>query len=298
MDIESTMLLKYFISFIIIILAFPISDSIAKELNYLISENSRSGSSQKYGLFVISGVAAIIIRFTVILLSIVIAAKVSEISTIYILSSIGVLSIIVPLAFTEPLRDFACGILLIIFDKIRVGDYISVLDKFGRVNNIKAFSTTINNPYTNITTEVPNSKLWGEAIQSMYRYKDFNLHMPLLISHRNDIKMVEGAIKEILMENAKVNKVDLSYTKQDARGLSIDIAVSLEKHKGDDFGNITSTLYRSLQIGLQKRGVVFIDGSRPVSIKYKSNSVTPIIIEGTHISSYTDDNPQPINFRN
>lgn len=298
MDIESELLLKYFISFIIVILSFPISDSMAKGMNSLIKQKDGGGSSKKYGWFVVSGVATIIIRIAVILITLIIAAKLSDISTVYILSSIGVLSIILPLAFTEPLRDFACGILLIIFDKIRVGDYINIIDKFGRVNDIKAFSTTITNPYTNITTEIPNSKLWSEAIQSMYRYKDFTLHMPLLISHRNDIKMVEGAIKEILIANEKVNNVNLSYTKQDARGLSIDISVVLEKHKDDDFANLTSELYRNLQIGLQKRGIVFIDGSRPVSVKYKSNAVTPIIIEGTHITSYTDDNPQPINFRN
>ena len=81
-----------------------------------------------------------------------------------------------------------------------------------------------------------------------------------------------------------------------ARGV-VDIAIGL-KDKKSDFGKLTSDLYRSLQIGLQKRGIVFIDGSRPVSVKYKSNSVTPVIVEETHVEDYMDDTPQPNNFMN
>ena len=131
----------------------------------------------------------------------------------------------------------------------------------------------------------------------MYRYKDFKLHMPLLISHRNDIKIVEESIQEILKQNDKVEDIKLTYTKQDQRGLVIDIAIGL-KDKKSDFGDLTSDLYRSLQIGLQKRGIVFVDGTRPVSLKYKSNSVTPVIIEDTYIEDYEDDTPQPNNFMN
>jgi len=291
--VATDLLVRYFVSFIIVVLIFPISDYAASTLNHVITRKK----ANKYNVFVLSGVLTILIRFIMIFCALIVAAKVSKISTIYILSSLGVLSIVLPLAFTEPLRDFACGVLLITFDKIRVGDYISVDNRFGRVEDIQAFYSKIVNPYTGTTTEIPNSKLWTESIQSMYRYKDFKLHMPLLISHRNDIKIVEESIKEILEQNEKVDDIMISYTKQDQRGLVVDIAIGL-KDKKSDFGQLTSDLYRSLQIGLQKRGIVFIDGSRPVSVKYKSNSVTPVIIEETHVEDYMDDTPKPNNFMN
>ena len=291
--IATDLLVRYLISFVIVIMIFPVSDTVASMMNHYITREKKN----KYNVFVLSGVLTIVLRFLMIFCALIVAAKISKISTIYILSSLGVLSIVLPLAFTEPLRDFACGILLITFDKIRVGDYISVDKLFGRVQDIQAFYSKIVNPYTGTTTEIPNSKLWTESVQSMYRYKDFKLHMPLLISHRNDIKIVEESIKDILEQNEKVNDIKLTYTKQDQRGLVIDIAIGL-KDKKSDFGELTSDLYRSLQIGLQERGIVFIDGSRPVSVKYKSNSVTPVIIEETHIEDYMDDTPQPNNFMN
>lgn len=291
--VATDLLVRYFVSFVIVILIFPFSDTTASMMNHYITHKK----ANKYNVFVISGVLTIIVRFLMIFCALIVAAKISKISTIYILSSLGVLSIVLPLAFTEPLRDFACGVLLITFDKIRVGDYINVDKRFGRVEDIQAFYSKIINPYTGTTTEIPNSKLWTESVQSMYRYKDFKLHMPLLISHRNDIKILEESIKDILEQNEKVDDIKLTYTKQDQRGLVIDIAIGL-KDKKSDFGELTSDLYRSLQIGLQERGIVFIDGSRPVSVKYKSNSVTPVIIEETHIEDYMDDTPQPNNFMN
>ena len=291
--IATDLLLRYFVSFIIVILIFPISDKTASTLNHFIT----SKKANKYNVFFLSGVLTIFIRFIMIFCALILAAKISKISTIYILSSLGVLSIVLPLAFTEPLRDFACGVLLITFDKIRVGDYIKLGNTFGRIQDIQAFYSKIINPYTGTTTEIPNSKLWTESVQSMYRYKNFKLHMPLLISHRNDIKMVEESIKEILEQNEKVDDITLSYTKQDQRGLVVDISIGL-KDKKSDFGQLTSDLYRSLQIGLQKRGIVFVDGSKPVSVKYKSNSVTPVIVEETHVEDYLDDTPQPNNFMN
>ena len=291
--IATDLLVRYFVSFIIVILIFPISDKTASTLNHFIT----SKKANKYNVFFLSGVLTIFIRFIMIFCALIVAAKISKISTIYILSSLGVLSIVLPLAFTEPLRDFACGVLLITFDKIRVGDYIKLGNTFGRIQDIQAFYSKIINPYTGTTTEIPNSKLWTESVQSMYRYKNFKLHMPLLISHRNDIKMVEESIKEILEQNEKVDDITLSYTKQDQRGLVVDISIGL-KDKKSDFGQLTSDLYRSLQIGLQKRGIVFIDGSKPVSVKYKSNSVTPVIVEETHVEDYLDDTPQPNNFMN
>ena len=124
--------------------------------------------------------------------------------------------------------------------------------------------------------------LWSESVQSMYRSKEMKIHMPLLISHRNDIKSLEGSIVEILTKNEKVINVELSYTNQDQRGLLIDIVLTL-KNKNIEISELLKELYRELKMGLQESGVIFIDGSIPVSLKYKSNAVAPVIVEGTHI---------------
>ncbi len=270
--------LRYLLALVIVLLSFPISDKIANKITKI----TKSRSKTKYSRFLLSGFLTIIVRLITIFLAILIGLRISGISSLYLISGVGLLSIILPLAFTEPLRDLACGILLLVFDRIRVGDYITVDNKFGRVSEVQAFSTNIKDPYTNIITEFPNSKLWSESVQSMYRSKEMKIHMPLLISHRNDIKSLEGSIVEILTKNEKVINVELSYTNQDQRGLLIDIVLTL-KSKNIEISELLKDLYRELKMGLQESGVIFIDGSMPVSLKYKSNTVAPVIVEGTHI---------------
>jgi len=270
--------LRYLLALVIVLLSFPISDKIANKITKI----TKSRSKTKYSRFLLSGFLTIIVRLITIFLAILIGLRISGLSSLYLISGVGLLSIILPLAFTEPLRDLACGILLLVFDRIRVGDYITVDNKFGRVSEVQAFSTNIRDPYTNIITEFPNSKLWSESVQSMYRSKEMKIHMPLLISHRNDIKSLEGSIVEILTKNEKVINVELSYTNQDQRGLLIDIVLTL-KNKNIEISELLKELYRELKMGLQESGVIFIDGSIPVSLKYKSNTVAPVIVEGTHI---------------
>ncbi len=270
--------LRYLLALVIVLLSFPISDKIANKITKI----TKSRSKTKYSRFLLSGFLTIIVRLITIFLAILIGLRISGLSSLYLISGVGLLSIILPLAFTEPLRDLACGILLLVFDRIRVGDYITVDNKFGRVSEVQAFSTNIRDPYTNIITEFPNSKLWSESVQSMYRSKEMKIHMPLLISHRNDIKSLEGSIVEILTKNEKVINVELSYTNQDQRGLLIDIVLTL-KNKNIEISELLKELYRELKMGLQESGVIFIDGSIPVSLKYKSNAVAPVIVEGTHI---------------
>ncbi len=271
--------LRYLLALFIVMLSFPISDKLANGITRI----TKSRTKTKYSRFLLSGFLTIAVRVLTVLMALLVGLKISGLSTVYLISGVGLLSIILPLAFTEPLRDLACGILLIAFDRIRVGDYVTVDNKFGRVDEVQAFSTNITDPYTNIITEFPNSKLWSESVQSMYRSNDMKVHMPLLISHRNDIKSVEGSIIEILIKNEKVANVELSYTNQDQRGLLIDIVVQTKNNNTLDISELLKELYRELQIGLQERGIIFIDGSKPVSLKYKSNAVAPVIVEGTHI---------------
>ena len=135
---------------------------------------------------------------------------------------------------------------------------MTIGDVTGRVEGVHAFSVHISDPYTNLVTEIPNGKVWSQPVKSMLRAKNFKLSIPLLISHRNDLRMVEKAIREIVYKHPKVKKVSFHYVSQDERGLSIH--VSLKVKQTDKLLDLKSELQRYLKIGLQDRGIVFVDG--------------------------------------
>lgn len=278
---EAFDIVKYALSIIIVFLTFPLGDLF---VNYYNDSVGKESHKSKYKNFLSSGLITLVIRFLTIIVGLAIAIKLSSIPLVYFITSLGVLGIVLPLSLQNPLQDFASGILLIAFDKVRVGDFIKIGEEEleGTIMDIGAFYSEIKNPMTNVVTDVPNTVLWSEYIESVYRSDDYKMKMTLLISNRNDIKMVERIIRDILKKDSDVIDVEITYTTNDHRGLHIDLAVIIDTN---DFLPLKAKLYRDLKIGLQERGVIFVDGAKPVSIGYDSESVYPIIVEETEITT-------------
>lgn len=276
---DSFILLKYLLAVIIFMMSFPLSDQFVS----LFTNYSKKSQKGKYNNFLRSGIVTLFIRIVTIVISSAIAMRIAGIPNLYFITSVGILGIVLPLALQTPMSDAATGLLLVAFDKVRVGDYIKVgNDIEGSVKEIQTFTTEIVNPRTNAVTEIPNTVLWSKNIQSVYRTKNFKTSLSILISHRNDIKVVEKVVKELLYSNDNVSSVDIAYTTSDHRGLNLDIAVGVNPV---NYLELQATLYRNLKIGMQERGIIFVDGARPTAISMSSGDqdIYPIIVEDARV---------------
>ena len=80
-----------------------------------------------------------------------------------------------------------------------------------------------------------------------------------------------------MLTHPNVDDLEIAYTKQNDRGLTLMIPVKVNSPK-NAFLPIQNELNKHLKIGLQKYGIIFVDGATPVSLKHKSNTITPIIV--------------------
>ena len=276
---DTSLLIRYMISTCIIIASIPVGDTV---VGYLTDYTKKSEKS-KYSSFLRSGILTLVVRLGMIVLAVIIGMRISKIPNLYFITSLGLTGIIASLALQNPIQDLFTGLLLVAFDKVRVGDFIRVDDNFeGTIREIQAFSTEIVNPLTNAVTDIPNTKLWSSNVSSVYRSQDYRMKMSLLISNRNDIKMVERVIRRILNENENVENVDISYTTSDSKGLRVDLAVKVNT---TNYSVIKADLYRLLRIGLQERGIIMVDGAKPVSVGMSSEDVYPIVIQDAVVGS-------------
>lgn len=265
-------MIRYIVAIALVFASVPFSDQLVTFLNRFIQ-----GKQSKYSNFISIGFLSVIIKMVTIICACFIALNIAGFSPLYLWSGIGILAFAIPIALQVPIQDFACGLLLVAFDKIRIGETVTIDKKEGIIQDIQAFTTNVLDPSTNGITEIPNSKLWGMSIQSASRSPKYKLTLTLLISHRNDIRMVEKIIKKIVSKHSLVKNIDsFGYSSQDARGLIVDVHINVKTKK---YLKIKSDLYNKLKIGLQDHGVVFVDGASAVAVKYKSNVVTPIIID-------------------
>ena len=276
---ENNLLLRYFLAVVVLLISFPLSDQIVNLFTNLTNKTQKN----KYKNFLRSGIVTLFIRTIMIVIAIAVSMKIAGIPSLYFLTSMGILSIVVPLSLQSPLSDIATGLLLVGFDKIRVGDYVILENQIeGNVRDIQAFTTDIQNPRTNAITEIPNTAMWNQRIQSVYRTKNFKMPLNILISHRNDIVLVEKVVTELLHKNEHVHSVDIAYTSNDHRGLKLDIAVGVNPI---NYLELQASLYRSLKLGMQRKGIMFVDGARPTALSMASadKDIYPIIIEDARV---------------
>lgn len=272
-------ILNYIIGIAIVLISIPITDIIIKNVLFYLGRKN----FVKYKNVIGNAFIIIFIRLAVFTLAFLLALSVSGVSLTYIMGALGVLSIMLPLTLQTPAQDFVCGILLIAFDKIRIGELVvlkDINDYTGICVDIQSFSTQFKNPLTQSLIEIPNHKLWSMNINTLSRSPRQRIVINLLVSNRNNIGVIENVIRKILFKKSYIKDLDFSYVSDDVRGLGIEVAVITEKtiDDGVKFLKTQNELYKFLKEGLQKYGIIFVDGSAPVSLKHKSNVVTPLIV--------------------
>jgi len=278
MDNQINKYIRYTISIIIVLLTLPISDSVLELLsNFLLQKKFL-----KYKNFFGNIFLTLFVKTFIIIIGLLIAMTISGLSVKYLLSGIGILSFLVPLTLQGPCRDLVCGLLLIAFDKIRIGELVKLYDSNvnidGQIQDIQTFTTQIYNPLTSSVIEIPNSSLWNMSIHSITRSPNQKIKIKLLVSNRNNIGMIETVIRKVLNEKPEVNDIDFSWTEYDERGLKLVLAVDVNT-SNEKYYKTENMLYKDLRIGLQDYGIIYADGVSSESTKNKFNVVTPIIID-------------------
>jgi len=152
------------------------------------------------------------------------------------------------------LSNFAAGIIILIFRPYKVGDWIEVSDKFGKVEEIQIFNTLIVTPGRK-TLIIPNGQV-VESIVTNFSEKGFirvelNVTMPYAESFPK--------IKEIIMEAIK----DLPHVLQDPvpevgietfDSHSIVLAVRPYTHP-DHYWDVTFSAHESIKAAFNEHGI-------------------------------------------
>jgi small conductance mechanosensitive channel len=118
-----------------------------------------------------------------------------------LIAGLGVLGAGVALAMQGLLSDVAAGLSIIFSRPFRVGEYISVVDEEGTVEDISLFSTTLAHP-DGSQVVIPNRKIVGEI------YHNFGTTRELCVSvgvgYDTDFDRAIAAIEQVLRANPRV----------------------------------------------------------------------------------------------
>ena len=151
-------------------------------------------------------VASFLYSFLDIIIKIVIllsAAGVVGIDTASVLALLATAGIAIGLALQGSLGNFAAGIVLMVFRPYRVGDWVEVQEKFGKVEDIQIFNTILGTPGSK-TLIIPNGQVIDGIITNFSEKGLIRIEMEVTMPYEEDYPRVEAILMDVLKNAPKV----------------------------------------------------------------------------------------------
>jgi len=119
---------------------------------------------------------------------------------------IGVLaaaSFAVGMALQGSLSNFAAGIIILIFKPYKVGDWVEVQDKFGKVEDIQIFNTIVSTPGQK-TLIIPNGEVISGIVTNYSKKGVIRMELNVTMPYEESFPKVRDVIMKELVSIDKV----------------------------------------------------------------------------------------------
>ena len=126
---------------------------------------------------------------------ILMVASTIGIATTSFIAIFSAIAFSVGLALQGSLGNFASGVLILLFRPFKVGDYLSVADKAGKVTEIQIFSTILTTA-TGKKIIIPNGKITEAPIEKIAEHSEVQAEITLLLQANSSLEKVQLAVQE------------------------------------------------------------------------------------------------------
>lgn len=152
------------------------------------------------------------------------------------------------------LGNFASGLLILTLKPYKVGDWIQLGDKFGRVEEIMIFNTKVVTPGKKVLI-VPNSKITDDIVTNYSEKGVIRLEIDIHIPYEENWEEVKKILLDAIYKVPKVMKeppVEIGIADFDSHSLLIMVRPYV---RPDDYWEVTFTAHEVLKDALYQKGV-------------------------------------------
>ena len=186
---------------ILAIVVFYVGFALANWLSrWLVAQMEKKGINETIRPFVGS-----IVRVMAKLIVVVSVISMLGVEMTSLVALIGAAGLAVGLALQGSLSNFAGGVLLAVFQPMRVGEYIEAQGVAGTVDNISIFHTTLKTPDNKVVI-VPNGPLANGNVVNYSREATRRVDLVFGISYGDDIDKAKATFAALLENEARVMK--------------------------------------------------------------------------------------------
>jgi small conductance mechanosensitive channel len=166
-----------------------------KKINLIINASmEKSGISQEIASF-LGSLLELGMKFVVLL----VAAGMIGFETSSMVALLAAAGFAIGLALQGFLGNFASGITIVFFKPYKVGDWVDISGKFGKVESIQIFDTTIVTP-GNKTLIIPNGQVTSGIITNFSTKGHIRIELKATMPYSESFPKVKGVILNALRE--------------------------------------------------------------------------------------------------
>lgn len=142
-----------------------------------------------------------IVRLLVLGLFLIMALQNLEVELLPLIAGLGVAGAGIALAMQGVLGNLAAGLTIIFTRPFHVGEYISIVNEEGMVDEIKLFNTVLSHPDRSRVV-IPNRKIAGEILHNFGTLRQ--LDVVVRVAYDTDLNKALAAIDDLLAAHPKI----------------------------------------------------------------------------------------------
>lgn len=238
--------LKILVSLIILAIGIKLIDILEK---YLKKDHKFSKLDPSVKTFVVSFVVIALKVLLFVTLLTVIGIPMTSLITI-----LGSCALAIGLALQGGLSNLAGGLMILIFKPFKVGDYIEVNTKEGKVKAITLFYTTAVSPDNKIV-QLPNGSLSNSNITNYTANKTRMIEMNVTVKYDSNIEKVKKVLLEAINETDLILKDEpILIRMKDYTDSSLNFVVRVWT-KTADYTTATFDLKENIKLNVDKNKI-------------------------------------------
>jgi len=175
---------------------------IAKRVDLMIYALSKGNQHLDDTLFKFLGSLA---RYVILAFVLIAVLNRFGVETTSIVAMFGAATLAVGLALQGAMSNMAAGVMLMIFRPYKVGDFIDAAGRFGCVEEISLFTTTLGT-FDRQQMILPNGKVWGQEIINHSHHAVRGVDMRYGVAYGEDLDKTRSVIMSVLDNHPHVLK--------------------------------------------------------------------------------------------
>ena len=171
-------------------------------VGFILSLFRRLMAKSKYDAMLVDFLEAII---SAILMLFVIVASLNQlgVDTTSLVAILGAAGLAIGLSLQDSLKNFAAGVMLLVFKPFKSGDFVEAAGTAGTINKIGIFTTTMTTP-DNKEIIVPNGGIYSNNITNYSAKETRRVDMVVGIGYDADLRKAKEILNEMVRADDRI----------------------------------------------------------------------------------------------